>query len=248
MKRGLLLILIIAVYGTTTAIFWVVSVKTLTIYPDKDSYSWQSVPNANNGHSDNFEITSYNKPPYNMRGWIEFNVSSMPNGAWVIATKLLLRVWSKGDPALGTGDSTGRIYGVYRIIQPWGETSVNWANQPNYTEEHHATAAVPPGQSGWYGPLLWMEWDISSIMKDWQSGVSNYGLVVKDTQEYATTLYTTQFFTHDQVPNETYYPRVVVTYVFPRDLAILGGVVVLEGLIIIATRQLKISRSTWNSP
>jgi hypothetical protein len=241
MKRSLLLLFILAV--STAGIFWMTSVKTTTIYPDKDSYSWQSVPKANNGHSDNFEITSYNKPPYNMRGWIEFDVSSIPLEAWVVSAEFRLRLWSKGDPTLGTGDSTGRIYGVYRLKQPWNETDVNWVNQPNFTEEHHATAPVPPGQGGWYGPLLWMNWDITDMMRDWQSGVSNYGLVVKDTQEYATIFYTTQFFTHDQVPSENYYPRLVVTYVLPLNLAIFGGVLIAEGFFIIVITRMRTSRS-----
>ncbi len=246
MKHSLLLILIILVYSTTAAIFWTTSVKTTTIYPDKDSYSWQSVPKANNGHSNNFEITSYNKPPYNMRGWIEFNTTSIPSDAWVISAKLRLRVWhisTTEDSVPNMGDSTGRIYGVYRLTQPWAETGVNWVNQPNYTEEHQATAPVPSGQGGWNGPLLWMEWDITDIMKDWRSGINNDGLVVRDTQENASTFYTTQFFTHDQVPNESYYPRLVVTYVFLQNLAILGGILVAEGVFILAIRRLRPIRS-----
>jgi hypothetical protein len=218
------------------------SVNTTTIYPDKHSYSWQSVPLANNGHSDNFEITSYNKPPYNMRGWIEFNVSSIPSQAWVISAELRLRLWSKGDPTLGTQDSTGRIYGVYRLIQPWNQTGVNWVNQPNFTNEHHAISPVPPGQGGWYGPLLYMNWDITDIMRDWQSDVSNDGLVVKDTQEYATGLYTTQFFTYDQVPSANYFPRLVVTYVLPLNLAIFGIVLIGEGFFIVVITRRRISR------
>ena len=240
MKRSLLLILILVV--STAGVFWMTSVKTITIFPDKHSYSWQSVPLANNGHSDNFEIASYDKPPYNMRGWIEFDVSSIPTAAWVVSAELRLRLWSKGDPTLGTEDSTGRIYGVYRLKQPWNQTGINWANQPNFTELHHAIAAVPPGQGGWYGPLLWMNWDITDIVRDWHSGVSNYGLVVKDTQEYATGLYTTQFFTYDQVPSVNYYPRLIVTYVLPMDLAIFGGVLIAEGFLIIVITRMRSSK------
>jgi len=241
MKRSLLVILIIAIYGATAATLWAASVRTVTIYAYKDSYSWQSVPEANNGGSDNFEITSYNKPPFNMRGWIEFNITSVPSDAWIISSKLRLRVWHKttNDPASNMGDTTGRVYGVYRITQPWTESGVNWSNQPNYTEEHHATAPVPPGQGGWYGPLLWMEWEITDIMKDWRSGANNYGLLVRDTQEYAPIFYSTQFFTHNQVPNESYYPRLVVTYVRPQALVVLGVVVVAEGFFIIALKRMK---------
>jgi hypothetical protein len=244
MKRGLLLITLI-VLGVTGTIFWATSVRTLTFYPDKDSYSWQSVPEANNGHSNNFEITSYNKPPYNMRGWIEFNITSIPADAVLLTAQLRLRLWVKSvdDPSKQMGDSTGRIIGVYRIMQPWTETGVNWANQPNFTQSHHATSPVPPEDGGWFGPLVWMVWDISDIMQDWRSGAPNYGLVVRDTQEYSPVFYTTQFFTHDQVPDQNYYPRLVVTYVLPGDLELLGLVLVAEGFIIVAANRLKTQRT-----
>lgn len=90
--------------------------------------------------------------------------------------------------------------------------------------------------------MLWMSWDITGIMRDWQSGVSNYGLVVKDTQEYATGFYTTQFFTDDQVPSENYYPRLVVTYVLPLNLEIFGGVLIAEGFFIVVITRMRISR------
>jgi hypothetical protein len=118
MKRGLFIILTILLYAATSAAFWITSVKTLTIYPDKDSYSWQSVPNANNGGSDNFEITSAINGPKNMRGWLAFNISKIPSDAWILTAKLRLRIWHKTTNEQGTGDSTGRIYGVYPLTQP----------------------------------------------------------------------------------------------------------------------------------
>jgi len=90
---------------------------------------------------------------------------------------------------------------------------------------------------------VYMSWDVTDIMRDWQSGVNNDGLVVKDTQEYATGLYTTQFFTHDQVPSENYYPRLEVTYLLPLNLAIFGIVLIAEGFFIIVITRRRISRS-----
>lgn len=234
MKRSAAVILVLIVYGMTFAAFWVTSVGTLSLYPTMDSYSWQSVPKANNGHSNNFEVTSYNKPPFNMRGWIAFDTSKIPANVWIMKATLRLRVWHKtlNDPKMGTEDTTGRIYGAYRLTQPWVEDQVNWANQPNYTESHYAPAPVPPGQGGWFGPLLWMDWDVTDIVKDWQSGIPNYGLVVRDTHEYAPIFYSTQFFTHNQVPDEGYYPRLLVTYVTPLGVELLIPLFVVEGLLI----------------
>ena len=246
MRRPIVLILVFVLYGFTFAAFWLMSVPTAVLYPTMDSYSWQSVPKANNGLSDNFEIASYNKPPYNMRGWIAFNISTIPADAWIMKATFRLRVWHKteNDPAMGTGDTTGRVYGVYRAIQPWAEMKVNWVNQPNYTELHHATSPVPPGQGGWYGPLLWMDWDITMMLQDWRAGAPNYGLVVRDTQEYASTFYSTQFFTHDQVPNESYYPRLLVTYLEPRSLELLVVLVAVEGSCIISLWRLRTRRKS----
>jgi hypothetical protein len=242
MKRFPVLALVL--FTLTVVAFWATSVITSTLYPAMDSYGWQSVPNSNNGHSDNFEITSASVNPKNMRGWIAFNIGAIPSSAWIIHAQLRLRVWSKStnDPSKGFGDSTGRIYGVYRITQPWQEYKVTWANQPNYTEEHHAIAAVPVGEGGWSGPLLYMDWDLTEIIRDWQSGTANYGVVVRDTQENSQILYSTQFFTHDKVPNETYYPRLIVTYVKWQSLVLLVGVFVVEGLFITAIWRIESRR------
>ena len=249
MKRRNFLIFTILVYAFTIAGFWASSVKTLTTFPDKDSYSWQSVPLANNGKSDNFEITSYDKPPYNMRGWIEFNITSIPSDAWIVSSTLRLRVWhhTTDDSTQNIGDSTGRVYGAYRLLQPWGEMTVNWINQPDYTDTDHATSSVPTEQGGWYGPFVWMDWDITGIMNYWRSNAtSNYGLVIRDTQENAPIFYSTQFFTHDQVPNETYFPRLFVTYVSPLALTSLGVVLFGEGFLMIVLWRTKLKPKPTN--
>ena len=88
-----------------------------------------------------------------------------------------------------------------------------------------------------------MDWDVKDIVKEWQSGVPNYGFMVRDMQEYAPVLYSTQFFTHDQVPDEGYYPRLLVTYVTPRAVELLLGLAVAEGLFIIGLWRLKGNRS-----
>lgn len=232
MKR--LLMLILAVYGVTGAVFWITAVNSTTLYAVIDSYSWQSVPNANNGGSNNFAITSSTANPKNMRGWIAFDIRGIPKDVWIINANLRLRVWHKttDDPKLGLGDTTGRVYGVYRVTQPWEEFNVTWANQPNYTEQHHTTSPVPPGQGGWEGPVLYMEWDIADIVRDWRSGAENYGILIRDTQENAPLYYSTQFFTHTKVPNATYFPRLTVTYVSPQSVAILVGALFVEGLFI----------------
>jgi hypothetical protein len=74
-----------------------------------------------------------------------------------------------------------------------------------------------------------MQWDLTGMVKDWRSGaLPNYGFVVKDTQENASLLYSTQFFTIHQVPDQTYYPRLVVTYVYPDELYGIIALIIIE--------------------
>ena len=224
-------LLIAVIYGTTFGIFWTTSTHSLSLYPVAQSYSWQIVPLANNGGSDNFEITSWHNG-HNMRGWIAFNVSSIPQRAWITSATLRLRLWVKTTNGSQLGDPTGRLYGVYALTQPWENWEINWVNQPPWTDYHSATSPVPPGQGGWYGPFVWMDWDLTDMVKDWQSGVPNYGVVVKDTQENASLLYSTQFFTIHQTPNQTYYPRLIVNYLLPEEVYGTVAVVIVETAII----------------
>jgi len=235
------ILLIILIYGGTFGIFWITSIHTLTLYPIAQSYSWQIVPLANNGGSNNFEITSW-RNGHNMRGWIEFNLSSLPQQVWIVSAVLSLRLWQKTTPQsqlsdqLGAqsqlGDPTGRIYGVYALSSPWTDEGINWANQPNWTDYHHAESSVPPGQGGWNGPLIYMNWDLTEMVKDWQSGVQNNGVVVKDTQENASLLYSTQFFTIHQTPNRSYFPRLIVTYLYAQEVYAIAIVFLVETALI----------------
>lgn len=245
--RGLemkwILILVVLVYSVTAGVFWVTAVSQITIYAAIDSYSWESVPDANNGGSDNFAITSFASNPKNMRGWIAFNIQEIPSNVWIVNAKLHLRIWHKTTASEG-GDTTGRIYGTYRLTQPWEEFSVNWANQPNYTEEHRATSPVPPGQGGWDGPVLYMDWDITDIVRDWLSGKANYGVMIRDAQEDAPVQYTTQFFQNsNKTPDSSYHPQLIVTYVNPESVAALLAVFVAEGLFITFRWRKKTARA-----
>jgi len=222
------------IYGATIGMFGVTSVHTITLNPIAQSYSWEIVPLANNGGSNNFEITSWHDG-HNMRGWLAFNTTSIPQNAWILSAVLNLRLWVKTSSNQSElGDPTGRLYGVYALTGPWTDEGINWANQPSWTDQDSATSSVPPGEGGWYGPIIWMQWDLTSMIKDWESGaLTNDGVVVKDTQENASLLYSTQFFTIHQVPDQTYYPRLVITYLMPEEVYGLIVLLVAEtGLIL----------------
>jgi len=233
MRRLIVILLIAVIYGATLGLFWVASVQSVTLNPVAQSYSWEIVPLANNGGSDNFEIMSWHDG-HNMRGWMTFNISSIPQRVWIVSATLNLRLWTKTTSNQSQlGDPTGRLYGVYALTTPWANWGINWVNQPSWTDEDSATSPVPSGQGGWYGPIIWMQWDLIEMVKDWHSGaLPNNGIVVKDTQENASLLYSTQFFTIHQVPNQTYYPRLVVTYLYPEGVYGVAIVIVAETVLI----------------
>jgi hypothetical protein len=173
-----------------------------------------------------------------MRGWIAFDLQRVPPDEWILNARLQLRIWHKTNATEG-GDTTGRIYAVYRVTEPWEEYNITWANQPKYAEEHHSTSPVPAGQGGWDGPLLYMDWDITEMAKDWLHGIGNYGVMIRDTEENGAVQYTTQFFTHNKTPNASYYPQLIVTYLNPQSLTVVAAVLVAEGLFIIAFQRMR---------
>jgi hypothetical protein len=209
-----------------------------------DAYAWQSVPEANNGGSNNFQIMSYDRPPYNMRGYIQFNTSTIPQGSLILSATMRLRVWSKSEPdaSKNVGDPTGRQYGAFPMMASWEEYGINWSNQPTYDENQHAVSSVPAGQGGWGDgrPELWMDWDIRQIVTEWVNDKSNYGLLIRDLNEDSNVLYSTQFFTHDQVPGPEYYPRLVVVYVEPFGVAFFVLLVLVWTLVIAQSARTRI--------
>jgi len=84
-----------------------------------------------------------------------------------------------------------------------------------------------------------MRWDVTEIVRDWMSGAPNFGVLVRDTQEYAPLLYSTQFFAHDKVPSQEYYPALTVTYVSHTALAVFALATFLEVVLIIILSRLK---------
>jgi hypothetical protein len=76
-----------------------------------------------------------------------------------------------------------------------------------------------------------MDWGLTNMVRDWHSGVPNYGVVVKDTKENATLLYSTQFFTFHQTPNESYFPKLMITYLNPVGLYATLAVVFTETVL-----------------
>jgi hypothetical protein len=87
-----------------------------------------------------------------------------------------------------------------------------------------------------------MQWDLTGMVKDWRSGaLPNDGIIVKDTQENASLLYSTQFFTIHQVPNRTYYPRLVIRYLYPEEVygivIVIAAETVLISVLLLRARQ-----------
>lgn len=220
---------ILGILGILTVAWAAAFVKFESEPPQYDAYAWQSVPEANNGGSNNFQITSYNRPPYNMRGFIQFDISHIPKGSMILSATLRMRVWWKSEPdsAKNVGDPTGRSYGASPMLAPWEEYRINWSNQPAYDDRLSAVSRVPLGQGGWLPnrTKLWMEWNIRAIVAEWMNGKPNYGLLIRDLDENSTILYSTQFFTHNQVPGPDYFPQLELAYVIPSGVPLLYALI-----------------------
>jgi len=120
----------------------------LTLQPDsivgKDANVF-SLPTAVNTNYANHPKTyimswTYSSVPGDHRSFIEFDLSSIPNGSAIISASLTLTSDSTGTFPYGHSTLSGSNDSYCRrITQAWDETTITWNNQPNSTTLNQAT-------------------------------------------------------------------------------------------------------------
>lgn len=106
-------------------------------------------------------------PPGAARLLLQFDVAAIPAGAVINSATLMLRLVSSWDVP---GEEA--ICMVQRVVDPWQEETVTWANAPA-VGERSGWARVPHAQWGWYG------FDVTLLVRGWQrDDYANHGLMV----------------------------------------------------------------------
>ncbi len=124
----------------------------------------------NYGSQTDYQIGTKNSPPTQyFREMVQFDVSTVPAGATVIAATL--RLYSTGSSGNGSIDIA-----AYRITAAWDELTATWNNTGG-------GGTFDPGQLVVSNvPLAtgWMEWALPpALIQEWIDGVNpNYGVLL----------------------------------------------------------------------
>ena len=131
------------------------------------------------------------------RALLQFDLSAMPPGATINSADLRCYL-SIHVPTSGPACNAS----VYRVLDPWSQSSVNWANQPRHGEPV-TTAPLGPKTGTWYA------WDVTTLFAGWYGGTySNNGTMMIASIESGPTESDWEFPSSTGTPN----PKLHVVY------------------------------------
>jgi hypothetical protein len=94
---------------------------------------------------------------------------------------------------------------LYLVSSPWSESTVKWANHPEYNSQVYASiSGTGPGPNN-ENKII----DLTSIVKMWHQGVANNGLLFKLDNE---TTYSEMKFHSKEASDASLRPKLVITY------------------------------------
>ncbi len=180
-----------------------VPVNTCTLPAEADTYADQGSSGSNFGTATTLHVRSATTLLLladNKRSFVRFNVAScsIPASARVATGRMRLFL----APAPGTS----RTYDVHRITGSWGETTLDWGNQP--TTAGTATASVETGLTA----NVTLAWDVRADVASFVAGtLTNHGWRVKDRTESSATAFEGRF-SSDEHATASQRPSLVITW------------------------------------
>jgi len=183
----------------------------ITTYPPvtKDSYVQQEYPTQNRGTWIYLNVKS--RLGEAIRTLIEFDLSEISAGSIINSATLSLYV-----AAVGNITAFPRKYRAERIIGSWGETEVNWNNQPAVTSPPYNDIWVYATDVG-----IWKTWNVLLLVQEaWEIG-GLCGIRIKDTDE-AASFPITSFPSRENAENNpilevTWTPPIVIIERFQEE-------------------------------
>jgi hypothetical protein len=138
------------------------------------------------------------------RSLIEFDLSSIPTGAQIQSALLYFyaqtnTTQSGGNPTTGN-DNKGWFR---RLLEPWGEMTVTWNNQPAYTTMNQVE--LPASVSNAQDYVLDVKQLIIDVLQN-----NNYGFVLMQQDE--VNFYKSLCFSSSDDPNSARHPKLVIEF------------------------------------
>ena len=190
--------------------------KELSLRPDstsgKDATLWSCMSDANFGNDIDYEAmawtwNSLGFPEGILRGLMEFDLSTVPDGAYINSASLSLynnpgSSENNGEHASLSGSNTAVLQ---RIIEQWEEDQATWAKQPasTYKNEVYLSESTNPHQN-------YVNIDVTRLVQDMVDHPDeSFGFLLKlETEE----CYRSMIFASSDHPDAELRPGLQVFY------------------------------------
>lgn len=190
---------------TTAGVKVTVKNVPLTLQPDlqegKDAVVQNTMP-GNNFGEDNFSIVG-NASSTMILFYLQFDLSSIPEEAVITEANLSLyqnNFWGSQDFSIG----------LYRVYEPWEESTIIWDNRPTVSPQINSPQTVSSGYTGW------VTWEgLAELVEGWmREDFYNYGILLQDTDEI-TADSTAYFCTSENINSPSCSPKLEIKYNLP---------------------------------
>jgi len=106
--------------------------------------------------------------PQTARSFVQFDLSTIPQGAKIKSATLWLALANSWDYP-----GTSRTVSTWRVPSAWAEDSLTWNDAPA-PAEGYGTSEV------WYGDSGWYDFDVTNLVKAWHDGTyDNDGIMIR---------------------------------------------------------------------
>lgn len=189
------------------------SQTTITLYPSKDAgiatHTGEPSANTNYGnalHNSAFAISGTHGGLLANRGLIDYDLSSIPQGASILDAQINLYAFNAHSNALlqpghyGNNSATLR-----RVIEAWAEYTVTWNNQPQATSQNEVILPQSTSANQDYTTI-----DVTTLVQDMvDNPTTSHGFKLQLINEVIPTNLS---FHSKEGTDSTKYAKLVITY------------------------------------
>ncbi len=146
------------------------------ISSSEDAYIDQSQPNRTTG-SDTTLLVGSNKIAY-----LKYDMSLLPEGAIVTNATISIPYYQ-----INSGVAQPA---VFRVEEEWTQDTLSWNNSADIADSYIAITDNPitPSENLSYSNPSWLDFDITSLAKEWAYGMENNGIAIKNVLSNSSTV------------------------------------------------------------
>lgn len=157
--------------GVTLSASAAISGGGYVLSPVADAQVESGVPGSNFGSSNNLFLQSSSTSTYgNERGWLKFDLSSIPVGSTITGATLQLWNWRSAGAAMPV-----EVRGI--ADDSWTESGLTWNNQPALGNVLDTQTLASGVSNVWYG------WNVTAFVQSQWSGDKSVSLMLKPVTE-----------------------------------------------------------------